>query len=135
MGNGEKAKRILIVDDDQLVREALVCLCRADNFNVSEAKNGKEALKKVTEIKPHIIILDINLPQMDGFEVCRQLRSNPETKTTPILFVSGKPTNLQYVQEMDDPFIDSLEKPCDAGELLKKIHALLEGSPHTEAGR
>jgi CheY-like chemotaxis protein len=84
--------KVLIVDDKESVREALKSgLSRKNVFVVEEAENGKEALEKLARNKPDIILLDVTMPVMDGFQTYRELRENQETKNIPVIFLSARP--------------------------------------------
>ena len=83
-------KRILIVDDDELVLMALRELLKSQNFEVSTFSRGSEALKQLDQDVFDLMILDIVMPEMDGFELCRKIREKATCKRTPIIFLSAK---------------------------------------------
>jgi CheY-like chemotaxis protein len=92
MGGQPRGKRILVVDDEEAVRSLCVaCIQHAlgDSYAVSEAADGDEAMAAVAADRPDLILLDILLPGMDGFEVCRRLKGSPETKGIPIVFLTA----------------------------------------------
>lgn len=95
--------RVLVVDDDITVRLLAQQFLSKEGFSVIEAEDGLQALHIFQEMKPHIVLMDVDMPNMNGFEACRQLRSLPAGKTIPILMVTGR----------ED--IDSIEKAYDAG--------------------
>src|SRR5260370_41235883 len=82
-------KTILVVDDDALNRELLEEMLRQHEFRVESAFNGQHSLQEFTRIRPDLILLDVQMPLLDGFAVCRQLKSNPETRLTPIILVTA----------------------------------------------
>ncbi len=83
-------RRILVVDDSALVAEAVKTKLEASNYDVSLAYSGEEALDKVKEDVPDLMILDVYMPGIDGFEVCRRLREDPDTNTLPIVMLSSR---------------------------------------------
>ncbi len=83
-------RRILVVDDSQLVAEAVKVKLEASNYDVSLAYSGEEALEKVKESSPDLMILDVYMPGIDGFEVCRRLREDPATESLPIVMLSSR---------------------------------------------
>ena len=90
MRKKNKRTKVLIVDDEEIVREALSYIFDKVGFITEEAKNGKEALIKVAQTKPDIIILDVAMPELDGTQACIRLRGNPETQNIPIIFLSAQ---------------------------------------------
>lgn len=83
-------RRILVVDDSALVAEAVKVKLEASNYDVSLAYSGEEALDKVKETPPDLMILDVYMPGIDGFEVCRRLREDPDTHSLPIVMLSSR---------------------------------------------
>ena len=83
-------RTILVVDDSALVAEAVKTKLEASNYDVSLAYSGEEALDKVKEAAPDLMILDVYMPGIDGFEVCRRLREDPDTHTLPIVMLSSR---------------------------------------------
>jgi len=80
---------ILIVDDEAIGRETLEALLFAQGYNLAFAEDGPEALAKASELLPDVILLDVMMPGMDGFEVCRQLRANPVLAEVPVIMVTA----------------------------------------------
>ncbi|MBN2501599.1 MAG: response regulator [Anaerolineales bacterium] len=121
---------ILIVEDVPQIRELLEVTLRFEGYPVVTAKNGKEALDMVAEEKPTLVITDILMPKMDGFSMVYRLRSNPETRDIPIVFLSAT-----YVTREDKEFALSLgavrfmEKPVDTPEFLITIGEILAEGP------
>jgi DNA-binding response OmpR family regulator len=83
-------RRILVVDDSTLVAEAVKAKLEANNYDVQLAFSGEEALDKVSAEIPDLMILDVYMPGIDGFEVCRRLREKPETQSLPIVMLSSR---------------------------------------------
>jgi len=121
-------KKILIVDDEEKVRRLIETTLSIGDFQIFQAKNGEEALKIAQEEKPALILLDIMMPGMDGFEVCKRLKSNSETKSSYIIMLTakGQKQNIEkgYAVGTDDYFV----KPFSPMELLNKVEQILGGS-------
>jgi len=119
-------KKILVVDDDPGVVELLKEILIAQNFRVISAENGDEAIKKVREEKPDFILLDVVLPGLSGFEVCRILKQDKMTHSIPIMMLSGKAIETEdKVNGFEAGADDYLTKPFEPKELLARITALL----------
>lgn len=116
---------ILIVDDDPAARQVLKALLAREGFNLAFAESGIEALEKAVELMPDLILLDVMMPHMDGFEVCQRLRSNPLTAQVPIIMVTAladRDSRLRGVEVGADDFVS---KPFDAPELKARIHTII----------
>ncbi|HHP7231800.1 MAG TPA: response regulator transcription factor [Xenococcaceae cyanobacterium] len=126
-------KKILIVDDDKILRTVLKHTLGQQGYQVTGAVSGKEALALFEKDNPDIIISDVSMPEMDGFDFCRQLRSQPSGQLIPFIFLSAR-------GELDDRIFghsigadDYLTKPFEMKELLAKIEALIERSRRIHA--
>ncbi len=121
----ESIKTILIVDDDPHVRIVLDGMLYGQNFNLVHASNGMEALAKATETIPDLILLDVVMPDMDGFEVCQRLRADPILAEVPVLMLTGldnRDARLQGIKAGADDFI---AKPFDSIELQARIQTIV----------
>lgn len=124
--NVTNKKRVaLIVDDERCIREVISYALGEKGFTIESAANGKEALDKIVRNKPDIIILDFTMPQMDGLQVCKQLKGKPDTQDIPIIFLSAHKHIGQMVKDMPGAAVKYLEKPCDLTYLLEQIESLL----------
>ena len=119
-------KKVLVVDDNMAITLALNIRLRAAGYEVSSAADGVSALKAVQENRPDVILLDVRMPGMDGFEVKRRLRAVPELRDIPVIFLSA------HAQEAtrQDAFAAGakyfLPKPYDAAQLIAVIEAVVE---------
>ncbi|MCK5525038.1 MAG: PAS domain S-box protein [Thiomargarita sp.] len=114
--------KILIVDDEPNNLEILNnCLEEAD-FEVMTAKSGKIALKRVAYVKPDLILLDVNMPGMDGFETCLHLKQNEATKDTPIIFVTAKVETVDKVKGLEIGAVDYITKPFQIQEVIARVN-------------
>lgn len=82
-------KKILIVEDDKFLRELIAKKLVSEGYQISEAKNGEEGIKKITDEKPGLVLLDLILPGIDGFEVLKQAKENPQTAEIPVIVLSN----------------------------------------------
>ena len=114
--------RLLIVEDDLDVCEMLRIYFSAQNYHVDTTRHGADALEKTRQNLPHLIILDIMLPGMDGFEVCRILR---QEMTTPILMLTARDDEIDRVVGLEVGADDYLVKPFSMRELMARIKAML----------
>ena len=120
-----KKRMVLIVDDERCIREVIGYALGEKGFTIESAANGIEALEKIARNKPDIIILDFAMPQMDGLQVCKQLKTYPDTQDIPIIFLSAHEHIGQMVKDMRGAAVKYLEKPCDLKYLLEQIESLL----------
>ena len=116
---------VLIVDDEPLTQDLLRMMLEPAGFRVTTAEHGLDALEKVKEDKPDIMILDVMMPHMDGITVCKKIRSNPETADLPIVMLSGK-THLNAVEEgLAAGANRYLAKPTSRTDLIQNLHDVL----------
>jgi signal transduction histidine kinase len=126
---------ILCVDDDEVDRQTFTWMLRHAGFRTREAGTGADALRLAKE-KPDLIILDVNLPDIDGFEVCRRIKSHPATESIPVLHLSGV-----YLQSEDSSQVAAdgadgyLTKPVEPREMIATVRALLRTRRAEEAAR
>jgi len=124
------AKKILLVDDDPDFVEAVSLVLKPKKFDVVTAYNGIEGLKKAMSEKPDLIVLDVMMPEKDGYAVCRELKSNPQMSHIPVLLLTAVASHVsttRYTQEMglETEADDYLDKPVEPEVLVKRIEALL----------
>ena len=117
--------KILIIEDSEDTVEILRKRFQADGYVTSEAYDGEEGLKKVSEFGPDIIILDIMLPLINGFEVCKRLKSDQSTRYIPIIMLTAKSDTASKVMGLDIGADDYLAKPFDYTELGARVRSLL----------
>ncbi len=115
--------RILVVDDDKAVRDSLRRALVLEGYQVELAADGAEALKSLTQASPDAVILDLGLPDIDGLEVCRRLRSLGDR--TPVLILTARDAVNDRVEGLDAGADDYLVKPFDLAELFARLRALL----------
>ena len=126
-------KKILIVDDDRILRSVLKHSLEQQKYQVTVVNSGADALEVFKQDVPDIIVSDVSMPAMDGFEFCRQLRSQPSGKLVPFIFLSAKSDLDDRIQGHSIGADDYLTKPFEMKELLAKIEALIERSRRVHA--
>ncbi|MDI6687615.1 MAG: response regulator [Desulfobacterales bacterium] len=116
-------KRILIVDDnpDDIKLLEAVFLPSSDKYEIHAANSGFQAIYKIGEIKPHIVILDIVMPDMDGFKVCERIKNNQETKNIKVIVVTAYPDKIKEKEAHQCGFDAFFTKPIDLKKLVKTI--------------
>ena len=118
-------ERLLVVEDDPDALWILQVALEAEGYQVSTASDGAEALQKVTEKKPALVVLDIMLPGIDGYQVCRHLRNNPDTATIPVLMLTARTGSRAQVTGFESGADDYVSKPAKVEEVLRRVKALL----------
>lgn len=117
--------KLLVVDDNRDMREYLVRLL-SPHFTVFTAENGEQALERVTELKPHLVLSDVMMPIMDGKQFLRELRSREEIFSTPVILLSARAGEESKIDGLESGADDYLVKPFSAVELITKIKAQLK---------
>lgn len=121
----ERKNKILIVDDAEDTVELLKKRFRSEGYDTAEAYNGEEALVKVPEYEPDLIVLDVMMPKIDGYEVCRRLKADEKTKYIPILMLTAKGEVEHKIKGLDIGADDYMAKPFDYKELSARVRSLL----------
>jgi DNA-binding response OmpR family regulator len=119
------ARKILVVDDEAVLVETIAYNLEQAGYAVVTAADGASALEAAQREKPDLIILDLMLPEMDGLEVCRQLRREENTATTPIMMLTAKGEEIDKVVGLEVGADDYVTKPFGRRELLARVRALL----------
>ena len=119
-------RRVLLVDDDpQLLLLISTTLGTAD-FDLLEASDGEQALEVARRAHPDLVLLDVTMPGLDGFEVCRQLKSSPETTSIKVVMLTARGTDADRARGREVGADDYFAKPFSPIQLLKRVYALLE---------
>src|SRR2546428_1015794 len=126
------AGKILVVDDDAANRVLLEECLVAEGLEVITADDGRSSLEEFARLKPDLVLLDVNMPFLDGFEVCRRLKSNPETRLTPVVLVTGLTGREDRVRGIKSGADGFLSKPVDESELVAHVRSLLSLKAHTD---
>lgn len=122
---GINKHKVLIVDDDPSVRKLLIMAFMKNGFEADSASDGFEAGIKIVKFQPHIVILDLYMPKLDGFEVCRQLKNNNSTSNIKIIAISGYTDQKNRERILACGADRFFEKPVDIKIIIKEIHNLI----------
>lgn len=123
--------RVLVVDDEEINRKLLTRLLSAD-YNVLTAPDGEGALALVEQLDVDLILLDVRLPGLDGFEVCRQLKKMPKTRLVPVVLITGLGAREHRIRGIHVGADDFLTKPFDAEELHARVASLVRLKEYTD---
>lgn len=115
-----KAKKILVVDDDPDIREIMMYILESEGYAVAGLDKGQAVLQTVHEMRPDMVLLDVQLGDMDGRDICRELKHQPATQTIPVIIVSAS-HGWQALREKDCQADDFLAKPFDVTELVDYV--------------
>ena len=126
--------RILIVEDEIPILDALVYNLKKENFEVTTATDGREALRKCQSQTPDLVILDLMIPPPDGLQVCRELRSDPRTKSVRILMLTAKDHETDEIVGFNMGADDYVSKPFRVRPLIERVKALLRRVGNEETG-
>ncbi|MDH2917042.1 MAG: response regulator, partial [Gallionella sp.] len=118
--------KILAVDDTPASLKLLTDILKAEGYEVRSAISGELALHAAASNPPELVLLDIRMPEMDGFEVCRRLKADPRTCTVPVIFVSAVTETDEKVEGFKVGAVDFVTKPYQRDELLARVHTHLE---------
>lgn len=123
---------IYIVEDDESIREIETIALKNSNYIVSAFENAKEFYKKLDELVPDLILLDVMLPDESGYDIVRKLRKRPATQDIPIIMVTAKTTEMDMIKGLDGGSDDYIKKPFSIMELITRVKALLRRTAKEE---
>lgn len=119
-------KKVLVVDDSVTTRMWQKMILRHEPVDVIEATNGEEGVRAALEERPDLILLDVVMPKMDGFEACRRLRASGRTRSTPIIMVTTRSESENIEKGYASGCSDYITKPIDQDEFMMKVREFLE---------
>ena len=122
---------ILVVDDDRSIRDVARAALEAEGFRVDEASTGLEALEKFRALRPDLIVLDVMLPEVDGFEICRRLRAESDV---PIVMLTARAEDVDKIVGLELGADDYVTKPFNPRELVARVKAVLRRYRKEESG-
>jgi DNA-binding response OmpR family regulator len=120
----EKMK-VLAVDDEPNILMSIEFILEMEGYQVYLARDGEEALEVAGRVRPDLVLLDVNMPRKDGYEVCRILRENEQLAKTKVIMLTAKGQTLERKKGLEVGADEYVTKPFSADELLQKIRALL----------
>jgi DNA-binding response OmpR family regulator len=124
----DKPKTILICDDDPLLVDLLEYRLASRGYAVAVAEDGGKALRRLQEMRPDAVLLDAMMPVIDGYEVLRKIRENPETADLPVIMLTARKQEQDIVMALELGANDYLVKPFIPEELVARLGRLLEGN-------
>jgi putative two-component system response regulator len=124
--------KILLVDDESASRAALETLLRREGFEVHDASGGAAALVECASFRPDLVLLDVLMPGMSGFEVCKRIKAAPETRLTPVVLITGLSATEDRIKGINVGADDFLSKPIDFNELLARTRSLIKLKHYTD---
>lgn len=127
------SKRLLIVDDEPNLLRAVAACLKAENYEVSTARSGREALLQLAESVPDLIVSDIRMPGMDGYHLARQLRGSPRTALVPIIFLTAKDETADRIEGFRAGIDAYLTKPFEPDELIAVVNGILNRVERTHS--
>lgn len=120
------AESILIIEDDRAIRSVISVVLKGAGYTiVKEAETGDDGIRIVKELKPSLVLLDIMLPGIDGFSVCRRIRENPETASIPVIMLTARSEEEDIVRGLECGADDYITKPFSRQVLLARVRAVL----------
>lgn len=121
--------KILMIDDEENIRKLVNGVLVLNGYTPHFAKDGPEGVSMAKRILPDLILLDIRMPGMDGFEVLRQLKADPATKGIPVVFMTASSVLEDTIHAMSQGAAGYIEKPIDLNRFLRKVNSLLGRDP------
>jgi two-component system alkaline phosphatase synthesis response regulator PhoP len=127
---GEAKKKVLVVDDDRDDLKMISMILEPEGYEVVTAENGVEAIRKVESEDPDLVLLDVMMPELDGFAACDKLKSSPESQGVPVVLLTGVAKQITKTKYPIDGVLraqaeEYLEKPVDPEELLRVVASFL----------
>jgi putative two-component system response regulator len=126
------SSRVLVVDDEPAIAELLRRLLVKDGYTVDVFTDGQEALHALPTLRPHIVLLDVNMPGLSGIDVCRRLKQDPAHRLTPVVMVTGQTHRDVRLEGLEAGADDFLGKPVDPQELIIRVRSLVRIKRYTD---
>jgi putative two-component system response regulator len=131
--SNEPYDKILMIDDDALVTEIIGTVLRNHGFRFESAADGIEGLEKARELHPDLILLDISMPRMDGFQVCRKLKEDTGNRKIPVVMLTASGERQSRIRALEAGVNDFLSKPVDSTELVVRVNNLLKTKQYQDS--
>lgn len=127
------SKRLLVVDDEPNLLRAVAACLKAEDYQVSTARSGREALLQLAETVPDLVVSDVRMPGMDGYQLARQLRGSPRTALVPIVFLTAKDETADRIEGFRAGVDAYLTKPFEPEELIAVVNGILNRVERTHS--
>ena len=124
----ERKKKLLIADDEKYLHDLLTKVLSGDDFDILHAYDGKETLRLAQEQLPDLILLDVMMPAMDGRDICKKLKNDPETKRIKIIMLTAKDQQHDRILGLQLGADDYIPKPCSMNYLVRRIRMACDRS-------
>ncbi len=118
--------KILVAEDERDIRELIAFTLRFAGFEVELASNGAEAVEKAADMIPDLILMDVRMPRMTGYQACEALKENPTTKAMPVVFLSAKGQESEIQEGLEVGAMEYILKPFAPDELTAQVHRILK---------
>jgi len=118
--------KVLVVDDEEYIQHILNFSFGAEGYDVVTAGDGEEGIRKAKSEKPDIIVLDIMMPKMDGYEACRRLKTDPHTKNIPVILLTAKGREVDRKLGSQAGADDYMVKPFSPGRLIERVEGMMK---------
>jgi DNA-binding response OmpR family regulator len=125
----EASPKVIIVDDDRETREMLALALQLDGFEVSQVANGLRLISTLHVDRPDVILLDVNMSWIDGFELCKAVRMNQEFRRIPVVFISARSAASDVKKGLDSGADDYFTKPVEIPTLVARLRELVSAGP------
>jgi putative two-component system response regulator len=124
--------RVLVADDEHAIAELLRRILEREGHTVKAVADGLAAVEGLSEFKPHLVLLDVNMPGMTGIEVCRHIKQDPAHRLTPVVLITGMAQREKRIEGLEAGADDFLSKPVDVQELLARVRTLVRMKRYTD---
>jgi DNA-binding response OmpR family regulator len=118
--------KVLVVDDEEYIQHILNFSFGAEGYEVITAADGAEAIQKAISEKPDVIVLDIMMPKMDGYQACKKLKSDPQTKSIPVILLTAKGRDVDRQLGSEAGADDYVVKPFSPGRLIERVEGMIK---------
>lgn len=119
--------KILIAEDERDIRDLITFTLQYAGYDVTATSNGEEAYKMAKEILPDLILLDVRMPRMTGYEACEKIKSDPMTERIPVVFLSAKGQDAEVKTGLEAGAVEYILKPFAPDQLTERVKAILAG--------
>jgi putative two-component system response regulator len=126
------AETVLVIEDEGLIADIIARVLTDQSFHVEVVSDGEAGLRSIATRPPSVVLLDVGLPGIDGYEVCRQVKENPATRLTPVVLLTGLQGREHRIAGINAGADDFLSKPFDPGELQARIRSLIRIKRYTD---